>query len=62
MLGDYVIQIATHLDNYDYENKRIYYMDLYHSHHDDPLQSISVLFTSLFRLPAFGAHLSYRLN
>ncbi len=47
---------------YDHVTQKIHYIDLHRSRQTDPLQDISVLLVSHFRLPVFDPELRNRLN
>lgn len=47
---------------YDHVTQKIHYIDLHRSRQADPLQDISVLLVSHFRLPVFDPELRNRLN
>ena len=47
---------------YDHVTQKIHYIDLHRSRQTDPLQDISVLLVSHFRLPVFEPELRNRLN
>lgn len=47
---------------YDYEARRIYYIDVYRSHDGDYIEDAAVFLVSVFRLPTFEPLLRERLN